>query len=325
MYIITWLTTYTPPLTRKDSPIHRVNNLSNKINNSETHVPMVFAVQIFTCKQKIGKMMDVINTDHPRIGENINFCHWPNKKGLYHRNKKSSAQCNCRCDVLIQNDFKLPRGSDWRRKKERKKLAWLALQTPQPLNQSSEPNLTDHPTVLAGVLLGEVWLSIYRQQGWDMKSFDGMALSLSTENFRGKQTSGDVQGFGVKWGGTRGLPQDGGGLQTVGITQRLNRRPQLSGQRTECVCLLCLCGKSDSTEMSANRGHWENKIFTPQTHTWLELQWCSFTAAVVGDLRRYRSSVKHYRNPLPKVCVQHFLWETALNCIYSWSVYLFYV
>ncbi len=40
---------------------------------------------------------------------------------------------------------------------------------------------------------------------------------------------------------------------------------------------------------------------------------------IFSDLRRYRSSEKHYRHPLPKVCLQHFLYENDTQ-LYSYLV-----
>ncbi len=40
------------------------------------------------------------------------------------------------------------------------------------------------------------------------------------------------------------------------------------------------------------------------------------------DMLHYRLSAKHYRHPLPKVFVQHFLYENGTHCIHIWSVYL---
>ncbi len=43
---------------------------------------------------------------------------------------------------------------------------------------------------------------------------------------------------------------------------------------------------------------------------------------IFSDLRRYRSSAKHYKQPLPKVCVQQFLYENSTQ-LCSYLVYRF--
>ena len=51
-----------------------------------------------------------------------------------------------------------------------------------------------------------------------------------------------------------------------------------------------------------------------------------FTCVVLfSDLRRYRSSAKHYRHPLPKVVSSSFSMKMVLNCVHIWSVDLFLV
>ena len=43
----------------------------------------------------------------------------------------------------------------------------------------------------------------------------------------------------------------------------------------------------------------------------------ALVSSLFGDLRRYRSSAKHYRHPLSKVCQQQFLYENGTQlCSY---------
>ena len=48
----------------------------------------------------------------------------------------------------------------------------------------------------------------------------------------------------------------------------------------------------------------------------------SDTRTLFSDLRRYQSSMKHYRQSLPKVYVQQFLYENSTQ-LYSYLVYRF--
>ncbi len=47
-----------------------------------------------------------------------------------------------------------------------------------------------------------------------------------------------------------------------------------------------------------------------------------FLPKIFSDLRRYQSRTKHYRQPLPKVCVQQFLYENVTQ-LYPYLVYRF--
>ena len=53
----------------------------------------------------------------------------------------------------------------------------------------------------------------------------------------------------------------------------------------------------------------------------LDLYPCASPPRTIScDLRRYRSSAKHCRQPLPKVCVQHFLYENSTQlCSYLYT------
>ncbi len=75
---------------------------------------------------------------------------------------------------------------------------------------------------------------------------------------------------------------------------------------SSCIKLRALRTENNSCFCS------EAKIQEEKTRTWGKslslIQSLSF-----GDLRRYWLSVKHHRQPFPKVCVQHFLYDNSVQ------------